>query len=263
MIDFCTVVFQEELDVLKLQARSIERYGYDVGVIRVILNDDSVVDPAWWGKLADQVEIIPRSQFGSTWCDNGWVSQQALKILGCAVGANAWTTVLDAKTLLTKQIDIFDSTGRPQVGSLSIQTVFEPSRQIINQLFDIDMQQQLGPGGVPFVINNAQARALIQDVQIMTNENFAEWFQTQGMLTEFMLYSGYLQYKNLTHSFYDTNTSVIFSCNVCHSEVAAWDRKYSCMEKATAVGVHRKAWSQLTAQQQQQYWDFLKSKDLL
>ena len=255
MIDICTVVFQEELDILRIQARSIERYGHDVGVIRVILNDDSVVDPTWWGKLANR--------FGSTWCDNGWVSQQVLKILGSAQGSNTWSMILDAKTLLTKQIDIFDSTGRPQVGSLSIQPVFEPSRQIINQLFDIDMQQQLGPGGVPFIINNAQARALIQDVQIMTNENFAEWFQSQGTLTEFMLYSGYLQYKNLTHSFYDTNTIVIFCCNVCHSEVAIWDRKYSRMEKATAVGVHRKAWSQLTDQQQQQYWDFLKSKDLL
>ena len=97
----------------------------------------------------------------------------------------------------------------------------------------------------------------------MTNADFAEWFQTQGMLTEFMLYSGYLQYKNLTHSLYDTDTSVIFPCNVCHSEVVAWNRKYCDMKNATAVSVHRKAWSQLTDQQQQQYRDFLKSKELL
>jgi len=263
MIDICTVVFQDELDILKIQARSIERYGYDVGVIRVITNDDCVVDPVWWGQMANQVEIIPRSRFGSTWCDNGWVSQQALKILGCAVSSNVWTMVLDAKTLLTKQIDIFDFQGRPRVGSLSIYPVFEPSRQIINQLFAIDLQQQLGPGGVPAIINNAQARALIQDVQHMTNRDFAEWFQAQGMLTEFMLYSGYLQYKNLTHSLYDTDTSVIFPCNVCHSEVVAWNRKYCDMKNATAVSVHRKAWSQLTDQQQQQYRDFLKSKELL
>jgi hypothetical protein len=79
MIDFCTVVFQEELDVLKLQAHSIERYGYDVGVIRIILNDDCVVDPAWWGKWASHVKVIPRNTFGNNWCDNGWVSQQVLK----------------------------------------------------------------------------------------------------------------------------------------------------------------------------------------
>ena len=46
MIDICTVVFQEEIDVLKLQARSIELYAHDVGVIRVITNDDCVVDTA-------------------------------------------------------------------------------------------------------------------------------------------------------------------------------------------------------------------------
>jgi len=262
MIDICTVVFQEELDVLKLQARSIERYGYDVGVIRVILNDDSVVNPTWWGKLADQVEIIPRSRFGSTWCDNGWVSQQVLKILGCAVGTNAWTMVLDAKTILTKLQNVFDSQGRPQVGMLEIYPVFEPSRQIINQLFAIDLQQQLGPGGVPFFINNVQARDMITDIESRTGIDFAEWFQAQGRVTEFMLYTGYLQSKNLIDTLYDTETFAINPCNVCHSEVAVWDQKFQNMKQATTVSVHRKAWSQLNPTQQQQYRDFLKLRGI-
>jgi len=262
MIDICTVVFQEELDVLKLQARSIELYAHDVGVIRVITNDDCVVDSAWWGKLSNQVEIIPRIQFGSTWCDNGWVSQQALKILGCVVGTNAWTIVLDAKTILTTQQNVFDAQGRPQVGVLEIYPVFEPSRQIINQLFEIDLQQQLGPGGVPFFINNAQARDMITDIEYRTGIDFAEWFQAQGRVTEFMLYSGYLQSKNLIDVLYNTEISTITPGNVCHSEVAAWDRKYQEMSQATTVSVHRNAWRQLSTEQQQQYTDFLASRGI-
>jgi len=260
MIDICTVVFQEELDILKIQARSIERYGYDVGVIRVILNDDSVVDPTWWGKLADQVEIIPRSRFGSTWCDNGWVSQQVLKILGSAQGSNTWSMILDAKTILVKPIDIFDSQDRPQVGSLDINPVFEPSRQIINQLFAIDLQQQLGPGGVPFFINSEQVRNMINDLESNTHADFAEWFQSQGRLTEFMLYSGYLQSKNLIDKLYNTKKSTLDICNVCHSEVASWDQKFNYMKHATTVSIHRNAWYQLNSQQQHQYIDFLKSR---
>jgi len=262
MIDICTVVFQEELDILKLQARSIERYGYDVGIIRVILNDDSVVDPAWWGKLANQVEIIPRSRFGSTWCDNGWVSQQALKILGSAQGSNTWSMILDAKTILVKPIDIFDSQDRPQVGLLDIYLVFEPSRQIINQLFEIDLQQQLGPGGVPFFINNEQSRLMIQDIESGTSTRFAEWFQAQGRVTEFMLYTGYLQSKNLIDKLYNIKKCTINICNVCHSEVASWDQKFNNMKHAATVSVHRNAWSQLNLQQQYQYIDFLKSRGI-
>ena len=262
MIDICTVVFQEELDVLKLQAHSIERYGYDVGVIRIILNDDCVVDPAWWGKWASHVKVIPRNTFGNNWCDNGWVSQQVLKILGSAQSTNTWTVILDAKTILVKQIDVFDTHNRPQVGVLEIYPVFFPSQQIINQLFAIDLQQQLGPGGVPFFINNAQARDMITDIESRTGIDFAEWFQSQGRVTEFMLYTGYLQSNNLIDALYNTSASVVNPCNVCHSEVAVWDQKFKNMKQATTVSVHRNAWSQLNSTQQQQYRDFLKLRGI-
>ena len=262
MIDICTVVFQEEIDVLKLQARSIELYAHDVGIIRVILNDDSVVNPAWWGKWASHVKVIPRNTFGNNWCDNGWVSQQVLKILGCTVSTNSWTMVLDAKTILTNSQNVFDTQGRPQVGMLEIYPVFEPSRQIINQLFAIDLQQQLGPGGVPFFIYNAQARDMITDIESRINTDFAEWFQTQGLVTEFMLYTGYLQSKNLIDSLYSKSKSTIKPCNVCHSEVAVWDKKFQDMSQATTVSVHRHAWSQLNSTQQQQYQDFLKLRGI-
>ena len=262
MMDFCTVVFQEEIDVLKLQARSIELYAHDVGVIRVITNDDCVVDCAWWGKLSHQVEIIPRSRFGSTWCNNGWVSQQALKILGCTISTNDWTMILDAKTILTTPQNVFDTQGRPQVGMLEIYPVFEPSRQIINQLFEIDLQQQLGPGGVPFFINNAQAGDMITDIESRTDIDFAEWFQAQGRVTEFMLYTGYLQSKNLVDSLYNKSICVIKPCNVCHSELAVWDKKFADMKQATTVSVHRNAWSRLNLTQQQQYRDFLKLRGI-
>jgi hypothetical protein len=220
------------------------------------------VDTAWWGKFSGQVEVIHRNRFGNVWCDNGWVSQQALKILGSAQSFNPWTIVLDAKTILVKPIDVFDSQNRPRVGLLDIYPVFASSQAIINQLFDIDLQQQLGPGGVPFFINNEQARHMISDLESATHIDFAEWFQSQGRLTEFMLYSGYLQFKNQIDKLYDTKKCTIDICNVCHSEVASWDRKFNNMKHATTVSIHRNAWSQLSLQQQGQYTDFLRSKGI-
>jgi hypothetical protein len=157
---------------------------------------------------------------------------------------------------------VFDPQGRPQVGVLEIYPVFEPSRQIINQLFAIDLQQQLGPGGVPFFINNVQARVMITDIKSRTGIDFAEWFQSQGRVTEFMLYTGYLQSQHLIDTLYDTEIFAINPCNVCHSEVAVWDQKFKNMKQATTVSVHRNAWSQLNSTQQQQYRDFLKLRGI-
>lgn len=262
MIDFCTVVFQDELSILKSQARSIELYAHNVGVIRIITNDDCVVDPAWWGKWANHVEVIPRNTFGNSWCDNGWVSQQVLKILGSAQSTNTWTVILDAKTILVKPIDVFDSQGRPSVGLLEIYPVFLASQQIINQLFEIDLQRQLGPGGVPFFMHSEHTRCMIQDIESRTGTDFAEWFQAQGRVTEFMLYTGYLQSKNLIDTLYDTKQFAVKPCNVCHSEVDAWDQKFNYMKYATTVSVHRNAWTQLSPQQKQQYTNFLQSRGI-
>ena len=124
MIDICTVVFDAELDVLKLQARSIELYCQDIGLknIFVMVNDSSRVDPAWYGSFADRVQIIPRTEFDCEWRDNGWVSQQVLKMLGSAMSDNAWCMIVDAKTLFVRPVELNQvlADGRAATGSLSI-----------------------------------------------------------------------------------------------------------------------------------------------
>jgi hypothetical protein len=78
-----------------------------------------------------------------------------------------------------------------------------------------------------------------------------------------MLYTGYLQSKNLIDSRVQQKyISVVKPCNVCHSEVAVWDQKFKNMKQATTVSVHRNAWSQLNSTQQQQYRDFLKLRGI-
>ena len=103
---------------------------------------------------------------------------------------------------------------------------------------------------------------MIQDIESRTGIDFAEWFQSQGRVTEFMLYTGYLQSNNLIDTLYNTSASVVKPCNVCHSEVAVWDQKFKNMKQATTVSVHRNAWSQLNSTQQQQYRDFLKLRGI-
>lgn len=272
MIDIITVVFKQELPVLQAQAQSVERYCQDIGIrnIYVVVNDDESVvgeiDSAWWGALGNKVLVIPRSAFSTDYSNNGWLSQQALKLMTAATSYNTWSIVLDAKTIFVKPLQLsklLDDQERPQVGQLDIYPVFDRSKQIVNNLFNIDLQQQLGPGGVPFVINNQMARALIADVEHRTVTKFPEWFQAQGMLTEFILYSGYIQYRGFTNVLYNVDNNAIVPTNVCHSEVASFDRKFKNMQQSLTVSVHRNAWTEFTAEQRQQYQHFLIDRGIL
>jgi len=269
MIDICTVVFDAELDVLKLQARSIELYCQHIGLnnIFVMINDSSQVDPAWYGAFSDCVKIVPRSIFDCEWSDNGWVSQQVLKILGSAMSNNAWCMIVDAKTLFVRPVELDQVLvdGRAATGSLSIYPVFEPSRNITNKLFDIDLPAQLGPGGVPFFVEPSLTRDMIAEVESRTGQGFGNYFQQQGMLTEFILYSGYVWYRDQSFDQRYHSQSRIYPANLCHSETGIFDSKFNtmCQPETLTVSIHRNAWTQLTEQQQQKYHELLIARGIL
>jgi Family of unknown function (DUF6492) len=268
MIDIVTVVFEPEISVLRLQAQSIDLYCRDLGIrnIYVVVNDqDSVaqqIDPAWWGEFADRVTVLPRRVFSAQYASNGWVSQQALKILAASISYNVWSMVLDAKTIFIKPVDLvqlIDQDGRVQAGSLDIYPVFESSRQLVNQFYGIDLDQQLGPGGVPFLFHNRTVRSLISHAETQTQTNFVDWFQSQGLLTEFILYSGYVKYLYQNFDALYSPTCNLHPNNICHSEVGIFDQKLNQASHSDVdtVSVHRNAWSQLTTQQQHTYREFL------
>jgi hypothetical protein len=266
MIDLITIVFKDELATLKTQAKSIAVYGQNIDTIFVVVNDDSgigsEIDRTWWGIYQDRVQVMSRDAFGNAWSDNGWLSQQALKLMTATVSSNEWSMILDTKTFFVRPMLEFDRF--PAVGQIDIHQVFEPSRQIVNALFGIILTKQLGPGGVPFIINTTEARRMVTWIEERTKQDFVKWFQAQGMLTEFVLYSGWIQYQyGGFEPLYDISKSNILPCNLCHSEVASFDRKFTLMQSANTVSIHRRAWTQLTAQQQKQYTDLLHSRGIL
>lgn len=274
MIDICTVVFRDEIDILKVQANSLALNATEIGIrnIYVVINDEetvvSEISPDWWGPLADKVLVVPRSAFSAPWVTDGWLSQQMFKILAASTSYNTWTMILDAKTILVQPLDlrqIFDSQGRAQMGSLPVYPVFADSQRIVEQLFDIKIDQQIGPGGVPFLFHNDTVRLMISDIFLLAKTNFPAWFQQQGRVTEFVLYSGYVQYKlGSIHKMYSPN-QVIHPVNLCHSEVNSFDRKIKEMQdpNVTTVSIHRRAWTQLTPEQQHQYRSLLIDRSIM
>ena len=265
MIDIVTVVFQGELNSLQRQAQSLDLYVNDIQTVFIVVNEDSnletQIDTQWWGRWANCVKIIPRSCFGTSWSDNGWVSQQVLKLLAAGGAPSDWSIILDAKTFFVKQAT--NVKDRPGVGLLPIYPVFEPSRQIVNQLFGLDLEHQLGPGGVPFVMNTQQVRDMIAWIESAVDQPFATWFQDQGRLTEFLLYTGWIQHNTgALDQIYNLDQIDMIPCNLCHNEVDAFDRKFAEMQRSTTVSIHRRAWPQLSPEQQTQYTDFLVSRGI-
>ena len=269
MIDIVTVVFEQEIPVLRAQAQSIALNCQRIGIrnIYVVLNDTetiaSQIDPAWWGPLASNVLIIPRTAFSTPFVANGWVSQQVLKLLTASVSYNTYSMILDAKTLFVRELDpntVIDATGRILTGRLPIYPVFEPSKKIVEQLFEIELTEQLGPGGVPFIVHNDTVRMMIAEVTLRTRTPFPTWFQQQGMVTEFILYSGFVKFLCGDLSvMYDRQSKLGGIINVSHDETVQWLTKINQMNKpqTLTVSVHRGAWNQLTAQQRQEYQDLL------
>ena len=275
MIDLVTVVFQDELSVLQVQAESVNLYAQHIGIqnIYVMVNDDQSVvdqiDTAWWGTLADRVRIIPKNIFSAEFSEDGWHSQQILKLLGSSLSYNRWSLVLDAKTILVQDIkldQLFMPDGRMTWGHYPIQPVFEESGRITSKLFQIDLKHVLAPMGVPFLFDNQMVRGLIAKVEHQTQLPFIKWFSLHGMLTEFILYSGYIQY---CHGSLDAVSTINPArsydvCNICHSEFEKFDTKFNSanLPAVLTVSIHRRAWNQLSSGQQQRYRDFLVSKNI-
>lgn len=272
MFDLLTVVFRDELNVLQVQAQSIDLYCQNIGIqhIFVVVNDvDSIadqIDTAWWGSLSDRVVIVKRSSFNTDFVDNGWVSQQALKIIGSQLSKNTYTVVLDAKTIFVQELvvsNVVNANNQLCVGTIPVFEVFKPSQKITNELFKIDLTHAIGPAGVPFYFNNELLNSMVAYVEQLANKSFATWFQEQGMLTEFILYSGFVLHT------YQTFDNIIATqhyqvMNLCHSEIGIFDIKFKGMQNpdTLTVSVHRNAWSQLSEHQKQQFVQLLMNKKI-
>jgi hypothetical protein len=269
MIDIVTVVFEQEIPVLRAQAQSIALNCQRIGIrnIYVVLNDSetiaSQIDPAWWGPLANSVLVIPRTAFSTAFVENGWVSQQVLKLLTAAISYNTYSMILDAKTIFVRELapdTVIDSTGKILTGRCGIQPVFNNSKKIVEQLFEIELLDQPGPGGVPCIVHNDTVRMMIAEVTLRTRTSFPIWFQQQGMVTEFILYAGFVKFLCGDLSvLYSTENHLGPVINVSHDETDSWFTRISQMahHSALTVSVHRGAWAKLTAQQRQEYRDLL------
>ena len=274
MLDFITVVFRDELPLLRIQAESFNQYisPTDVAQITVVVNDDDSVageiDPAWWGQHQARVVIKPYSNYNYVSRVTGWESQQLLKLLASAESASEWSMVLDAKTWFVRGIsvtDIFDA-GRPCVGLSGISPYFESSQKFVENYYIISMPNIIGPAGVPFIFHTATVKEMINNI-----DNFVDFFQTKlrypVLITEFHLYSGFVIKKyGSIDALYNVDKVRILSTNIADWEAQQFDTIFAGIvnnPNLLTASIHRRSYKILKHTQLIAWANFLLERKLI
>jgi hypothetical protein len=272
MIDLVTVVFRDELDFLKIQARSLDLYANpaDVDNIYIVINDQDdvcdLIDTAWWG-CHKNVKLIPYSKWNYVTRVNGWENQQLCKLLAAAESGSSWSMVLDAKTWLIQPLvldKLFNQRGQPTVGFQPVVPVFQSSKQFVEQYYNISMTQVIGPAGVPFMFHTNTVKEMIEQI-----DDFVDFFQTHvrfpHFLTEFHLYSGFVLHRHGTYEhLYDKNQ--YYRChNIADFDVVNFDQEFNRIKlhpQLLTASIHRRAYPLLSEQQLINWQQFLLQKKL-
>ena len=279
-LDFITVVYREEIGLLRIQAQSFNQYlsHTDVGEIVIVINDEQhikeLIDPNWWGQLSDRVKVIHHSALGLVINPHiqGWYTQQICKLLATKRCESAWSMVFDAKTWLVRALDtreIFDHVGRPVVGHCPISTYWKDSKIYLEQMYGITMNTMLGPGGVPFMLHTETTNALVDSI-----DNFPEWFQSlvpgpgndKMFITEFMLYSAYVFNKyGVNNRLYSDLPPTWHPNNMASWEVDKFKKFFDrgALPSCLTVSIHKDCYRKLSAGEIATWLDFLERKHII
>lgn len=272
MIDIVTVVYRDELDFLKIQARSLDLYvpHTNVNCIYVIVNDDDsvcdLIDPGWW-QHHKNVKIIPYSKWGYTTRVNGWENQQLCKLLAASEAESEWSMCLDAKTWFIQRLNLtclFDEYNRPRVGTIPVFEVFKPSQEFVEQYYGVLMPRVIGPAGVPFMFHTNTVKNMIAEFG-----DFINFFQTHvrypHFITEFHLYSAYVLLCDESYEILYNKTQYYECCNIADFDVVDFDYHLNRIKNSSNIltaSIHRRAYPLLSADQLTSWNAFLDSRKL-
>lgn len=209
-LTFVTVVFEPEISLLRLQARSFARFLDEACVAEIIVLDNcaggmrgrtrrSVLEE-FGATLAPRVSFIRTAALGVQGSTEGWRSQQAAKLLIAARVRTQHYVIVDAKNHLIAPAGVecfVDSAGAARGGThpYTAHPLRKDLERTLRYLGADDGEVALAiedfpPTATPFVIDTSVARSMIQDVEASSGESFGAAFE-RARLLEFFLYSGW------------------------------------------------------------------------
>jgi hypothetical protein len=269
-LDFITVVYDQEVHLLEWQAKSILKHvnKSEINKITVVDNgsQNCVIDLSWYGNLQNKVEVITHRDLNLYVQQHldGWRTQQLCKILASARSQEEWSVVLDAKTFFSKQfnlVELFDN-KRPCVGTTVVSQHWKDAKTHMEELLGVEMQEMIGPSGVPFFFHSQTVRKMISSIDM-----FNEWFQSKlyeqipphrTLVTEFVLYSSFVLKEHGKFSKLYGEQSKLSTFNVADWESDKFDKIFNT--DAHTISVAEKTKKFLSKEQLERWEAFLHDK---
>lgn len=212
-LSIVTVVFDAEIPLLHLQARSIARYLEPGSVDEIIVIDNCLTGLSRgqrqrlqrrYGPLGDRVRVVRTRELADVRGVNGWYGQQVAKLAVATSITSRHYVVLDAKNHLIRAAGLSDFVGPDgRAHGASHTYVGHPLRQQLAATLRYlgatadeieDATTSFPPTATPFVIDTQLARELIDDIERRSSRPFDDEFVRSGLL-EFFLYSGWVIFR--------------------------------------------------------------------
>jgi hypothetical protein len=201
-----TVVFERELEMLGLQARSVGLHGSASTLGRILVIDNTQAGMARvdrerlmtnYGPATSRVQILRSHDVATIPQTDGWRSQQVLKLAISARIDTPYYLILDAKTHLLTPLDVGDvlaPDGRARVNKMRFsEHALRPSLERALRWYGLPVDPYLNRFSAtvpPFVMTTATATALVDNMVARTGQPFPEAFLNAD-LTEFFAYTAF------------------------------------------------------------------------
>ena len=274
MISTVTVVYKSEVDLLRTQAQSFDKYLTDVEDIIVVQNDDYLweFDTLWWGKHSKKVRLVHRSSIGykKDVTINGRESQQLCKLLAPLVSDAKWSLWFDAKTFLVRELDpssLFEN-NKFITNQMPVFDQFSEGFDVCKKLLNFGQQDSMwiAPGGMPYPVNTEILHTLVKYVKVTTGMSLVDWFEKYSQhphfVTEMILYS---QFARPLFTLYYTDTEITYRCaNLSDWQIPNIEDFWQLFNdpRVLTASIKADAYDLLSNEQRQQWHQYLESKGL-
>lgn len=275
-IDFLTVVFGSEVDLLINQGASFDLRvpSENVDNIYIVINDTDLslkdkINPNWYKKHSDKVKILTRQDINyyPSEHEHGWHTQQMVKLMGVAYSNNEWVMVIDSKTWFARDFNISElfENNRAKCGLVPWNDWFKVGGQKYAKLLGIETQCGIWPNGVPHVMKPQVTKNMMQYTSELVKKPFQEFFEANNkdrdMITEFICYDVYCQWSGDYHKHYLNDNFNIHVKNLADHEIENFEEWLESLtrDNPLTVSIKSAAFALMSEQQLAKWHHYLSS----
>ena len=267
--DFATVIYKEELNILRAQARSFAVHLSPTMVrnIFLVINDfdltaDDLVEIVdLYGPLSARVRILDRAvvapkMYAKT---HGWWGQQIVKLRLCQHATSRYVIILDSKNHFIRPVSpdhFVTRDGRIMTSLVSYVNNAEDHCRGSFAYFGMDATPYIGalpPSITPITLRREIVLQMIEFIEKRANTNFEVEFLKHSNTTEFILYYAFLIFCGRTieteYVVVEPQVATLFLDKVRDENRFDSIMFQACRRSPIAFGIHRAAVRELTAHQ--------------